>query len=263
MFFLHEKKLFHDKGYFKIPSFYNSQEIEYLSECINNVIEWKDSSDKWMRWYEKSADGKKEICRIENFLDYYNDLKNMLLGQESKVVNLVSFILEENVELFKEKINIKSPKGGGYVPHQDIYNINSREVDAVVMLAIDTFNLANGCVQFVSGKHKEGIISRDENGKILKTVHETYNWEPLNLLPGDIVVFDNYTPHYSEPNTTNYSRKGLFLAFKKNSTNGRSREEYYEFKRKINPSEIADATVDNLRPSCTIIYNDYKKEVLK
>ena len=59
----------------------------------------------------------------------------------------------------------------------------------------------------------------------------------IETKPGDAVFFDCYTPHRSESNLTNKSRRILYLTYNKLS-DGNYREKYYQDKYKNYPPDI-------------------------
>ena len=237
-------------GYIKIKSFFDKNNAIQISNYIDEIASWDDVEDKWMKWYEVGQNNTKMVSRVENFLDYHLQIKKILL-EDSKISIILKKLIGEEVFLFKEKVNIKFP----YVPHQDIYDTNFRETDVVVMIAVDSANENNGCLKVCgNGEHKKGIIGTGKNGRIHPDVYNKYEWEVMDCDPGDIVIFDSYVPHYSEPNSSENSRRAIFMSFKKTSSNGFTREEYYNNKRIEYPPEKPNADISNLKPSSTTIY---------
>lgn len=241
-------------GYIKIENFFSNETIKKVSNYVDDITAWHDVDDKWMKWYEVGKNNNKMVCRVENFLDYHPQIKHSLLI-ESKMESILEKLLSEKVVLLKEKINIKAPYGSGFVPHQDIYDSNPREVDTVVMVAVDPATELNGCLKVYGNyEYKKGIIGTGKNGRISPDIYKKYKWESMECNPGDIVIFDSYVPHYSEPNASENSRRAIFISFKKTTTPGFSREEYYQNKRIQYPPEKANANIKNLKPSSTTIY---------
>ena len=50
----------------------------------------------------------------------------------------------------------------------------------------------------------------------------------LELQPGDVAIFDGFTPHRSAPNRSDRWRRQRYVSFNKLSDSGRQRERHYE-----------------------------------
>ena len=69
-------------------------------------------------------------------------------------------------------------------------------------------------------------------------------WLPVDAEAGDIIFFDSYVPHRSDINTSNFTRRNLYLTYNPISE-GFLRDRYYEEKRKYFPPDIErDPNVD-------------------
>ena len=62
-------------------------------------------------------------------------------------------------------------------------------------------------------------------------------FRPCPTKPGDMVLFDAYTPHRSEPNPTNSTRRMYFATYNRASEGDHS-DQYYADKRKNFPPDI-------------------------
>ncbi len=51
---------------------------------------------------------------------------------------------------------------------------------------------------------------------------------PLVLQPGDVAVFGGFTPHRSDPNTSDRWRRQLYLSYNAHSDGGEQRTKHYE-----------------------------------
>ena len=104
------------------------------------------------------------------------------------------------------------------------------------MVSIDDATIKNGCLEFASGHNQSGLI-----GKLWKPLSDNemknMKFVPIETKPGDAVFFDCYTPHKSESNLTNKSRRILYLTYNKLS-DGNYRTKYYEDKYKNYPPDI-------------------------
>ncbi|MER9625469.1 phytanoyl-CoA dioxygenase family protein [Mesorhizobium sp. M0222] len=190
-------------GYVRLESFFAPAAQEDISNLVEDVSRWDVSDDKWLMWFEKTTDNRKIISKIENFLDFHDPLRRLLL-EDQRIQSAVEDLLGENSRRLKELLIFHYPDSGGYLPHQDIYHIPhklpDRMVHAVVAIGIDDSDPENGGLFFSPGNHKKGVFPMDAGGVIYPQVAETFSWEPVVWKAGDIFIFDDHAPHYSRPN---------------------------------------------------------------
>jgi 2-aminoethylphosphonate dioxygenase len=66
-------------------------------------------------FYYEEKDGKKLLCRMENFIPFHQGLSDLFL---KKLTDGCSELYEEPASLYKDKLNFKLSGGQGYRPHQ-------------------------------------------------------------------------------------------------------------------------------------------------
>lgn len=255
-----QKNKWNNDGYLKLERFFDAASIKKISDFTNEIASWDISEDKWMMWFEKTKNDHKILSKVENFLDYHSELCGTLLS-DKRVETCVREVLDEEVKLLKELLIYKYPDSGGYRPHQDIYHIGhglaNRQVHAIVTIAIDRSASDNGGLYMSPGNHKNGIFDMDKNSVICPEISQKFKWEPITSNPGDMLIFDNYVPHYSEPNKSNNSRRTMYLVFQRESTQGfSSRKEYNARKREVMPPEGKNIDINNLKKINDIFYRD-------
>lgn len=238
-------------GYIKIEGFFKNSEIKKLCKYADEILTWKPSNDKWLLWYEKTGPNKLSVSRVENFLDYHNELKGVLFSDD-RIETFLQELLYDKVALLKERFIFRAPNSGGYLPHQDIYsvayNLPHFEVHAIVAIFLDKATEGNGCLNFCCDPHhRRTALPMDDDGRILPNIYKEFQWKAEECNPGDVVIFDNYTPHYSNPNYSNYSRRAIYLTYMKESEKLLTRKEYFEKKREIMPPEVGIVNMNKLK----------------
>ncbi len=103
------------------------------------------------------------------------------------------------------------------------------------MVGIDEATIENGCLQLVSGQHKRGLFRKWEPLTDEDMVNMEFIHTPTK--PGDLVFFDCYAPHASEPNLTNNTRR-LYFATYNPVSQGDHLQQYYADKYKNYPPDI-------------------------
>mmetsp|Transcript_19852 Transcript_19852/g.19861 ORF Transcript_19852/g.19861 Transcript_19852/m.19861 type:complete len:214 (-) Transcript_19852:29-670(-) len=190
-----------------------------------------------MKYFEEDkAKTSRLLCRIENFLPYFPELKEVALGL---ITDISSDLLSEQAVIYKEKINFKFPKGNGFNAHQDQPAFVSFGISKLltVLMPIDPNTRISGGLDIVPQGHiPRVILPQNSDGAIRTDIEAKLNWAPVDAQPGDLVIFDSYTPHRSDINLSNFCRRNLYLTYNPLSL-GSLRDQYYEEKRRSFPPE--------------------------
>jgi ectoine hydroxylase-related dioxygenase (phytanoyl-CoA dioxygenase family) len=210
-------------------------------EDTRTIIRWADEVEalpeepgkQWVFHETSALDGRDLINRIEYIAPFHSGFASLteILGTAA------GQLLEEEAVLFKEKINFKMPGGGGFEPHQDSqagwedYASNF----ITVMICIDEATLENGCLELAPGQNKRGLLRGMEPLTEADTKDMTF--VPVQTQPGDMVLFDAYTPHQSAPNPTATQRRVYYATYNK-ASEGNHIDQYYADKRKNFPPDI-------------------------
>jgi ectoine hydroxylase-related dioxygenase (phytanoyl-CoA dioxygenase family) len=229
---------FERDGFLVVPAMYSQEEIDRLSNAIDELVENQREVGKAMNYFEKSLlePEKQILSRVEKFVDYQPVLKELVY--QDKMLGRVSELFGEPAVLFKEKINFKMPGGGGFAAHQDIQPgwDDYCQFFISVLVTIDDSNEANGCLELSAGHHKRGLLG--EKWKPLTDDElEGVEFVKAPMKPGDVAFFDCFVPHKSEPNLTSKPRRNLYLTYNKTSE-GNHRDKYYADKRLSYPPDL-------------------------
>lgn len=190
----------------------------------------------------ESVNGKTMPSRTEAFVDYHPKLNDVL--RYGTLPKLLAELLGEDVKLYKEKVNYTPPHGGGgYPPHQDVYDVRALGVDPnmrdtsdlclsqkyfTCFIAVDETSLTNGCLSVAPGYHRQGLRQHAPLPVRLVAEEEPHpsEWVQVPMQAGDVLIFDNYMPHKSLPNNSTSWRRAMFAVYNA-SSKGDHREEYY------------------------------------
>ena len=201
----------------------NSDELFKITETVENLP--NDKNFPWLKYYEE-VNNISQICRIENFSKYHNTWNKIV----TYICQIVSQLYGENATLLKDKINLKYPGGEGFLQHQDITAYAPEEFSnhyISAMLAIDNCQCKEkGPLEIANGRHKEGIFENN-HGVINKNIKFDFN--PVYVETGDLILFCSYLPHKAEKNTSLEKRRSAFFTYNKLS-DGDFNQEYYHKK---------------------------------
>ena len=226
---------FNNTGYLVARNAFSADDMAIIERWAGEVEAMPEESGKqWVYWEDSQTEpGKKIMSRIEKIKDYHAGFAE--LTEVLKVP--VDQLLGERSALFKEKINFKKPGGDGFKPHQDSQAGWDTYADFFisVLVCIDEATIENGCLQIVGGEHSKGLytsfepIPDDEMAKM--------DVIPVPTKPGDVIFFDSFAPHSSEPNHTDKTRRIYFATYNK-ASDGDHHQAYYRDKHKTYPPDI-------------------------
>ncbi|HYC58380.1 MAG TPA: phytanoyl-CoA dioxygenase family protein [Thermoanaerobaculia bacterium] len=224
-------------GYLIVRGAFSAQEMDAITQWVRSLADAPEKAGTIMKYLEDDAanPGRRILNRIENFVPYHDGFRG--IATDGAIIDFVSQLMGEPACLFKDKINFKLPGGSGFEPHQDIQAGWGDYADRFVSVsvAIDETTIENGCLELAAGHHTRGLIGRllePMNGEELQGI----TFEPILQAPGDVVLFDAYTPHRSASNRTARPRRNLYLTYAKASA-GDQRQRYFADKRRSFPPD--------------------------
>ena len=226
---------FERDGFVLVRSAFGAADMEKIDRWSTEVLDLPEVSGQHWVYHETSLTEPRRnlVSRIENIAPYHQGIREL----SEALKKSVGQILGEEAELFKEKINFKMPGGDGFRPHQDSQAGWDAYADffVSVMVTIDEATEENGCLRVVPGHHKCGLFTSWET--LTDKELEGMEFVACPTKPGDIVIFDNYTPHSSEPNTSDRIRRAYYATYNRLSA-GRHMDTYYADKHKNYPPDI-------------------------
>lgn len=223
-----QKNSFHENGFLRIPQVYNEDEISYMSDELDRLIEdWSITDQGWTgpwreAYFDENLDKKVKLTAMHDLHLYSAAWMQAVTNQ--KLATAISELLESAVELHHTTMHIKPPQTGHPFPmHQDypFYEHESgRYIDALVHLD-DTFH-ENGEIRFMAGSHKEGKIphvltNADGTPCSPHLDPQEYKLEDTTPVPakrGDVVLFHLYCIHGSYINQTKDPRRMVRMGYR-------------------------------------------------
>jgi ectoine hydroxylase-related dioxygenase (phytanoyl-CoA dioxygenase family) len=137
-----------------------------------------------------------------------------------RVLAVVRSFLGEEVYLKYDSVFLKPARTGGATPwHQDIGLWRDMNTDACnAWMAVDAATRENGCLQFVPGSHRMGVVPHVKypdgvHGELPRKLVERTLAERgvchLEMEPGDVVFWHSHMWHFSPPNRSERGRIGM------------------------------------------------------
>jgi hypothetical protein len=222
-------------GFVLVRSLARTSEVEALLRWTAELESAPEVSGRHWIYREPSLlqPGQWLIQRIENFCPFHAEFDRFI--RHGEVIRWVSRLMGGPAVLFKDKINLKLPGGGGFKAHQDQQAGWSHYAPLFVtaMVTLEASDLANGCLNIAAGRHREGLI-----GEQWTPIAESgLDLTPIETSPGDVIFFDSYVPHASGPNLTQTARRILYLTYNLASA-GDHRAQYFADKHASFPPDI-------------------------
>jgi hypothetical protein len=232
-----EVDAFRRDGILVVREMYSRDEIREMAGWIDALVAKPRVHGAEMAYLEdsRSEPGQRILSRIEKFAEPGTPFGAAVC--EPKLLQAVEALLGGPALLFKEKINFKLPGGGGFEPHQDIQPgwDDYAPYFVSVAIAVDPSTIENGCLEVARGHHRRGLIG--ERWKPLTPEQlEDVRFDAHPMTPGDVMFFDCFVPHQSQPNATTRQRRNVYLTFNR-AGDGDHRERYFADKRKSFPPD--------------------------
>ncbi|EMC91894.1 hypothetical protein BAUCODRAFT_152254 [Baudoinia panamericana UAMH 10762] len=182
-----------------------------------------------MPYEEINSDGKRVLCRTENYAGSHAGLNALLRGEH--LLSVLRELAGEDMVLFKEKINYKLAGSGGFAAHIDstAYVQVKQIKHLAILLAVDPSDLSNGGLEVVNGSHRLKVpIGADNCIEPSWIAQQT--WTPVELKAGEALIFGSSLAHRSAANTSSQDRKALYATYNV-ASDGDLHDEYYRRRR--------------------------------
>ncbi|PHH70521.1 hypothetical protein CDD82_7055 [Ophiocordyceps australis] len=227
---------FNQNGFLIVKDFLTPDQTRDLQKWAQQVhdLEPSDTSD-FMPYEEINASGQRVLCRTENFVDAHSGFNSLLRGD--RLVQLVGSVSGEAMRLFKEKINYKLSGSGGFAPHIDAnaYTHIAKVKHLTVLLSVDQSSQANGCLEVVAASHDMDIPLDETTRCIQDGWVKRQAWTPIELEPGQLVIFSSHLAHRSGANRSKHSRRAIYATYNC-ASEGDLHQEYYADRKREWPA---------------------------
>lgn len=220
-----------------LPALLQGEALNRLQSWTTDLAQRPEHPGRWMKYFERTPDDDRLLCRIENFIPFHAGFDALLRGPE--MLECVSQLMGETSVLFKEKINFKLPGGSGFAAHQDApaFDAFGQRYHITVLITVDPSNTSNGGLEFGETVDPYQILEQNPDGTVAKKLEEQMVWTPMELPAGSVVFFDSYIPHRSPRNNSENPRRSLYITYSR-AAEGDHRDAYYADKRSTFPPEI-------------------------
>jgi phytanoyl-CoA hydroxylase len=210
---------FRENGFLVLERFFSEEEISPFSNEIDKIITGKvDYVPQQDLLYEPGASPPRvrNAFRVHLYNPFF-----MEIARHPRLVPLMDELLDRPVRLYGSQLFAKPAQVGTVVPlHQDMpyWPFAPHELVSC-WIALDDSKIENGCVRFIKGSHKLGILRHVPSGvqgNSLKLDDERIAGLPeytVEVPRGSCVLHHCLTAHWSEPNRSPSPRRGLIMIY--------------------------------------------------
>ena len=223
------------EGFLVVPQFFAADETVQMLRWTDELVAAPEIAGRHWVYHEDSLTepGRRVIQRIENFCPFHQAFDALI--RHGALLRWVEALIGEPAVLFKEKINFKLPGGSAFKLHQDQQAGWSAYAPLfyTAMVTLEPSTRDNGCLEIATGPRRHKLIGQE--------------WQPLEegsvsvqavpTAPGDVIFFDSYVPHASQPNLSATSRRILYLTYNA-ARLGDHRQQYYADKHASFPPDV-------------------------
>jgi len=204
-------------GYIVLPSFFDTEEIELLSQSAkeDHMLDQKS--------YGRD-DGEGGNVRLSLWSEPGDNIYGMF-ARCGRIVTSMEQLLGGDVGHYHTKMIMKDAKvGGAWAWHQDYgywYDFGYLFPDLTsVMICIDKATKENGCLQVIKGSHKIGRVNHDISGEQagadpgrVKLALERLELVYCEINPGDTIFFHSNLLHRSDQNRSDKPRWAMVCCY--------------------------------------------------
>ena len=208
---------YREDGVLNVPELLSNEQIasvrNELDRYTRDVVPGLPPNDVVME-----ADGVsvRNCWRMEVHDPWFADL-----AKNENVLNLVAALVKgDPVLMAVESFNKPARVGSAVPPHQDNAYFCMSPPDALtVWIAVDAVTEENGPVSYLRGSQRDGARPHVTSGVagnsmgLAEDVDKGEGWTVL-LQPGDALIHHSNVIHFSAPNTSDQSRRGLLMVFR-------------------------------------------------
>ena len=215
--------IFQSEGFLAFPNLLNSSQVAWYSDQYNQILEMTKKN------YALRSDLSGEISKVQSVEKITQImLPSKLLPELSQSVvyrkglEISKSLYGEDMILDFDMLINKPPNTQSPTPwHQDeAYWIDLNDKRALsIWVAIDNVQIENGCMWYIPKSHLKKIrkhFQKKTNGP-LQCIGSEEEALPVPLNPGDCVMHQGRTIHYSRGNTTSNSRRAYILNYRPKS----------------------------------------------
>lgn len=217
-----QKRFFRENGFLGVENVVAPELVAAMRQRIEELCEAWNSDEARRVGAQQEADvagavtDAKTAQTVRKFADLVTHepiFKEHALNPA--LLDLVEDLIGIPLNLYADQALLKPPRvGSEKMPHQDNAYFRVEPSDAVITVwcALDDATVENGCMHYLPGTHRGGLVSHQAIPGTPHLVPEGFDPDkavPVPIHAGGIVFHHSLTHHYSPMNTTNQWRRAF------------------------------------------------------
>lgn len=216
-----QRAAFENKGFVQLEGLFSPEEVhEWQEECERLQRETDVSEEKDRVQLRDHQSGNPVADRFDPVIDIspvFDDL-----AHDSRILDFVEAALGGPAQLMKDKLITKRPGTDGYGLHQDFpyWKCVRLPPDALlsVQVSIDPADKTNGALEVFPGRHDRQLEGPPEEPRdVNEALVDHGRAEVVESEAGSLLLFHSLVPHRSSANSSERSRRTLYLTYAQTS----------------------------------------------
>jgi ectoine hydroxylase-related dioxygenase (phytanoyl-CoA dioxygenase family) len=226
---------FHRDGYLKLERLLTPEEVASVREGLDDVlhgrVRWPARCFQHLdpaRWQAPSGDPMPEGIQQPAA----QDVRFQRIADHPRLVAVMQALVGPGAVRYTDQVILKSPSlSPATFFHQDgFYWRNTPEKTVNCWIALDDADVANGCLCFMPGSHRDGLVEHEAYCDE-PVLHHGQTGRPFQRLripldrvdftgeaaepvaAGGCLLFTKYTWHRSDPNRSSQHRRAYAIAY--------------------------------------------------
>ena len=194
------------------------------------------------------------------------------ITKSKNILNCISKLIGNNIYVLEAVIFAKEPKTNDFISwHQDLtyWGFDSDQV-VTAWVSLTESNKDNGCMHFISGSHKDGIVAHKKTykknnmlsrGQVIKENIDESKSVIVKLNQGEMSLHNGKLFHSSGKNQSNIRRIGLAIRYI--SSDMKHESGYRIYSHHVSGEKNTDHFISTQPPKITFSTEDLKIVNLK
>jgi ectoine hydroxylase-related dioxygenase (phytanoyl-CoA dioxygenase family) len=207
-------------GFVVLRDVFAPEEIGRISDEIDRIVEGRaDYIPERDIVYEPGSEPRRvrNAFRLHVYHPAFLDL-----ARHPELVDAMSRLLPGPIRLYGSQLFAKPARVGTEVPlHQDMPYWPFAPYELIsAWIALDNSTIENGCVRYVAGSHKLGMMPHAPSGVpgnslglVADSRVRALPEVPVEVQRGSCILHHCLTAHRSEPNQSDQPRRGLIYVY--------------------------------------------------
>jgi ectoine hydroxylase-related dioxygenase (phytanoyl-CoA dioxygenase family) len=211
---------FDKNGFVVLENVFSPSEIAAVSDEVDRVIEGKAA---YLPEKEIVYEPDTVPRRVRNaFRLHFYEKQFLDTAKHPRLIGPLEAILGKSLRLYGSQLFAKPARVGTAVPaHQDMPYWPFEPYEMVsAWIALDDSSVENGCVRYVGGSHKLGMLPHAPSGVLGNSLGlmqsapvAALEERPVEVRRGSCILHHALTVHRSEPNQSDHPRRGLIYVY--------------------------------------------------